>query len=195
MGLPATVGRYEIVRLLGEGALGRVLLARDPVVGRQVAVKVLRDDLPLGEATRRRLGERMRSEARSVAGLSHPNIVALHDLGDDPEVGAYVVFEYVDGQSLRERLLREPLPPAEVAKLARELGGALSHAHDAGLLHEAARPDNVLLAPTGAMLSDFGVGRLADEQLPENMTLPSPAYTAPEVLAGHELSPAADQFS
>ncbi len=196
MGQPSTVGRYEVVRLLGEGGWGRVLLAKDPVLGRTVAVKILRDDLPLDEATRTAVGARLRDEARASAGLSHPNLVSLHDMGDDPSVGPYVVYEYIDGQSLRDRLRTEPLPPAEVAKMARELGGALSYAHDAGLVHRDVKPENVLLSPTGAKLTDFGIARLIDEKgAPADVDLVTPAYSAPEVLATGDYGPASDQFS
>jgi serine/threonine protein kinase len=196
MDLPSTVGRYEVVRLLGEGGFGRVLLARDPTLGRVVAVKVLRSDLPLDEDARRALVVRLRDEARATAGLSHPNLVALHDMGEDPALGPYLVFEHVDGQSLRERLRSEPLAPLEVAKLARELGSALTYAHDAGLVHRDVKPENVLLSPTGAKLSDFGIGRLADEKgAPAELDLGTPAYCAPEVLGGGQHGPASDQFS
>src|SRR5262245_10796831 len=101
--LPETIGRYRIVRLLGQGAMGRVLLAHDPVLDRSVAVKLLRDDLSLPPEHRQALLERMRQEARASARVSHPNIVALHDMGEDQGLGLFLVFEYVEGITLKER--------------------------------------------------------------------------------------------
>src|SRR5215510_12749597 len=126
---PKTIGRYEVERLLGQGGMGRVYLARDKVLGRRVAVKVLRDDLALPPRVRDELLERMRHEAQAAAAVSHPNIVTLYDMGEDDDVGLYLVFEYVpspdtangEPESLRDRLKRGPLALTDVAKLAREL--------------------------------------------------------------------------
>src|SRR3954465_4290528 len=93
--LPKGVGRYEIVRLLGEGAMGRVLLAHDPVLDRDVAVKHLRGDLKIPREARHGLVARMRHEARAAARVTHPNLVVLHDMGEDPAVGLFLVFEYI----------------------------------------------------------------------------------------------------
>src|SRR5687768_920254 len=107
--LPTQIGRYQVVRLIGVGAMGRVLLAHDPILDRDVAVKLLRDDLGLTEEQQRTLLDRMRQEARAAARVSHPNIVALHDMGEDPNVGLFLVFEYLDGETLKERLGRSAL--------------------------------------------------------------------------------------
>jgi len=109
--LPTQIGRYKIERLLGRGAMGRVLLAHDPVLDRSVAIKLLRDDLNIPPEQHDTLLHRMRQEARASARVSHPNIVALHDMGEDPELGLCLVFEYAEGQTLKERLLRGPLGP------------------------------------------------------------------------------------
>src|SRR6187549_2942065 len=103
--LPTTIGRYEIVRLLGAGAMGRVALARDPVLDRQVAVKLLRADIAIPEDVREGLIVRMRHEARAAARVAHPNLVVLHDMGEDPALGLYLIFEYVEGRPLKDRLL------------------------------------------------------------------------------------------
>src|SRR5208282_1187056 len=104
MDVPARIGRYEVVRLIGEGGMGRVFLARDPVLGREVAVKVLRDDLALSPEVKAELATRMRSEARAASIVRHPNLVTLHDMGDDDALGVFLVFEYVEGPTMRERL-------------------------------------------------------------------------------------------
>ncbi len=186
MDLPARVGRYEIELLLGEGAIGRVLLANDPVLGRQVAIKVLRDDTTMAPAAHRALSEKIRQDARGAATISHPGMAAIYDLGIDERVGLYVVFELVRGPSLREKLHDGLLPPEEVAPLARALGAALAHAHLAGLLHRGVRPENIMLAPTGPKLTDFGFCDI-DPRLP--------AYASPEFLASGTYGAASDQFS
>ncbi|MCA9642838.1 MAG: protein kinase, partial [Myxococcales bacterium] len=106
---PERIGRYPIVRPLAHGAMGRVLLAHDPVLDRPVAIKLLRNDLGLTADQKETLLERMQQEARASARVSHPNIVALHDMGDSDEVGLFLVFEHVEGKNLKERLLQGPL--------------------------------------------------------------------------------------
>lgn len=186
MSLPSNIGRYEVDLLLGEGGIARVLLARDPVLGRPVAIKLLRDDLDLTPDGRAELTERIRGDARAASTLSHPAMVALHDMGNDENVGIYLVLELVRGPTLRERLQDGPLPPSEVAQLARALGSALTHAHGAGLVHRGVKPENIMLAPTGAKLTDLGLSHGA---------LRTPAYSPHEVLSSGAFSPEGDQFS
>ncbi|AKV01252.1 putative serine/threonine protein kinase [Labilithrix luteola] len=205
---PERVGRYDVVRLLGQGGMGRVWLARDSVLARNVAIKVLRDDLALPPTVRAELIERMRHEARAAAAVSHPNIVTLHDMGEDGTVGLYLVFEYVpcprepalgeiEGpESLRDRLREGILPLAEVARLARELGSALSFAHEAGVIHRDIKPENVLFSRTGAKIADFGIARIPESTITrQNTVLGTPAYTAPEALSRGEFGPKSDQFA
>ena len=195
---PARIGRYDVERVLGEGGMGRVLLARDTVLGRRVAVKLLRDDLGLPPDLRAQLFERMRQEARAAAALSHPGIVTLHDMGEDDAVGLYLVFEHIEGPTLRERLAQGgPLPPAEAAILARTLGSALAHVHAAAVLHRDVKPENVMLAcGTGPKLTDLGIARLPDSTLTRTtVVLGTPAYAAPEALSSGAFGPRSDQFS
>src|SRR5271170_6178926 len=166
MDLPDRIGRYDVEHLLGQGGMGRVLLARDTVLGREVALKILRDDLGLTPELKEQLVDRMRQEARAAAALSHPAMVTLHDMGEDEHVGLYLVFERIVGPTLRERLHEKgPLPPTEVARLARALGSALTHAHAAGVVHRDVKPENVMLSPTGPKLTDFGIARMPDSTL------------------------------
>lgn len=177
--------------------MGRVLLARDTVLGRKVAIKLLRDDLGLPPETRDELFLRMRHEARAAARVSHPNLVTLHDMGESPEEGVYLVFEYVPGKTLRDVVEQDgPLPPGDVARLARELGSALDAAHAAGVLHRDIKPENIMLAPFGAKIADFGIARIPDSTLTRAGGLVgTPAYCAPEALSSGVFSPASDQFS
>ncbi|MBV9948351.1 MAG: serine/threonine protein kinase [Myxococcales bacterium] len=180
------VGRYEVELLLGEGSIGRVYLARDPMLGRQVALKVLRDDLPLDPDRRRALADRVRNETRAAATLSHPALVTLHDLGEDERAGLFVVQELVRGPTLRERLHEGPLSPSEVAQIARAIGAALTHAHETGLVHRGVRPENVMLPPTGPKLTDFGISQ------PETRR---PAYESPEYVASGVWTAQGDAFA
>ncbi|HTV22668.1 MAG TPA: serine/threonine-protein kinase [Polyangiaceae bacterium] len=194
--LPNQVGRYQVIRELGRGAMGQVLLAHDPVLDRPVAVKHLRDDLSLTGEQFTALTKRMEQEARAAARVAHPNLVALHDMGRDPIVGLFLVFEYIEGETLEERLKRGPLSADDAARLSRELGSALSEAHAAQILHRDIKPENVMLARTGSKLADFGIARLPDSSLTHpGGLLGTPAYSAPEALDDGRFSPASDQFS
>jgi serine/threonine-protein kinase len=194
--LPAEIGRYKIVRLLGQGAMGRVLLGHDPVLDRDVAIKLLRDDLAVPEDQVQALLDRMRQEARAAARVSHPNIVALHDMGEDPTFGLYLAFEYLEGSTLKDRLERGALGPIAAARLSTELGSALSTAHEAGVLHRDIKPENIILTKTGSKIADFGIARLPDSTLTlGGGLLGTPAYSAPEAVSGSKFSPKTDQFS
>jgi serine/threonine-protein kinase len=176
--------------------MGQVVLAHDPVLDRVVAIKHLRNDLTLSGEQLAALGRCMEQEARAVARLSHPNLVALHDMGRDPIVGLYLVFEFIEGPTLEERLEHGPLTPSQAAWLSRELGGALGAAHAEGVVHRDIKPENVLLAKTGAKIADFGVARLPGSTLVRpGALLGTPAYSAPEAIALGSFSPASDQFS
>jgi serine/threonine-protein kinase len=191
------VGRYEVVRLVGEGAMGRVLLAHDPVLDRDVAVKYLRSDLKIPRDVRSGLLARMQHEARAAARVAHPNLVVLHDMGEDPGVGLFLVFEYVEGPTLKQRLLDDRrLPAPEAARLVRELSAALTVAHDAGILHRDVKPENIMLAKTGGKIADFGIARIPDSTLThQGGLMGTPAYSAPETFRAGKFSPASDQFS
>jgi serine/threonine protein kinase len=194
--LPTEVGRYHVDRLLGHGAMGRVFLARDGVLDRDVAIKVLRQDLGLAPGQHGTLLDRMRQEARASARLLHPNIVALFDMGEDPELGLYLVFEYVEGPTLRDAIDGGRLGPSRAAKIARELGHALTTAHSAGILHRDIKPENVILAKQGAKIADFGIARIPGSTLTrDGGVLGTPAYSAPEAIESGTFSPASDQFS
>jgi serine/threonine protein kinase len=194
--LPSRIGRYRVERLLGRGAMGRVLLAHDPVLDRDVAVKLLRDDLGLLPEQQESLVDRMRHEAKACARVTHPHIVGLFDMGEDPSLGLYLVFEYVEGTNLKDRLAQGPLPPSLTARVAREIGGALSTAHMNGVLHRDVKPENIILTEHGSKIADFGIARVPNSTLTKNGgLLGTPAYSAPECIVDGEFSAASDQFS
>lgn len=190
-GLPDRVGRYEVEVQLGEGRFGRVLIARDPALGRQVAVKILRADPSLDARTMSLAAQRLKEGARTAAALRHPGVLVVHDMGDDERVGAYVVLELVHGNSLRERLVQGRLSRSEVIHLARSLASTLSHAHANGVAHGNIKAENVLLSPAGPKLTDFGGPILPDAEGPASVV----GTIAPEILAGGSGSAQGDQFS
>jgi serine/threonine-protein kinase len=194
--LPPRIGRYRIERLLGRGAMGRVLLARDVVLDRDVAVKLLRDDLGLEPEQRRALVDRMRHEAKACARVGHPHIVQLFDMGEEQNLGLYLVFEYASGTTLKDRLEQGQLQPGAAADVAREIGDALTSAHENGVLHRDVKPENIILTPQGSKIADFGIARVPDSTLTKNGgLLGTPAYSAPECIANGEFSAQSDQFS
>lgn len=158
------LGRYDVVLPIAEGALGRVLVARDGALGRQVAIKVLRHDADLPAEAKARLAARFCESGRAFAALSHPGFAVVHDIGEDEHGLPYLVFELVKGPTLRERLASGPLPPAEVAEIGRALGAALTYAHGADFVHGDVEPENIMLSPQGARLTDPGLPSLAREQ-------------------------------
>ena len=177
--------------------MGRVLLAKDSVLGRSVALKLVRDDLGLPPESREALFARLRQEARAAATLEHPHMVTLHDMGEEAPHGLYLVFEYVEGPTLRDLITSDGRVVLDMAaSMARELGDALTAAHDAGVIHRDVKPENIMISRHGAKLTDFGIARMPDSTLTSaGSVLGTPAYSAPEALALAEFSPLSDQFS
>ncbi|MET0133236.1 MAG: serine/threonine-protein kinase [Kibdelosporangium sp.] len=191
-------GRYRLLSLIGHGAMGTVWQAYDEFLRRPVAVKEVRlpPGMPQGEADE--LRERTMREARAIAVLSHPNVVTLHDIaqeGGDP----YVVMELVSGNSLAHLLrIHGPLNLTQAAAVADALAAALQAAHQAGITHRDVKPANVLVADDGRIkLADFGIARNISEHTltSTGITLGTPAYIAPEVASGGEVTHAADLWS
>lgn len=184
--LEAQLGaQYEIESLLGQGGMGSVYRATDRTLHRPVAIKVISRDVALNP----QLKERFLLEARTVAKLRHPNIVAVYSAGDADGL-LYFVMELVPGESLRELLARDgALPPGRAEQILHELAMALDYAHANGIVHRDVKPENILLdRETGrAMLTDFGVARALENA--GNMTgtgtiLGSPRYMSPEQATG-----------
>ena len=180
----AKIGRYDIERELGRGAMGVVYLARDPHLHRQVAVKTYALPDGISEEMAKEFHERFLREARAAASLSHPGLVAVYDAGEDPARGLpYIAMEFVPGQSLKQRLeTGERLDPAWVLAIGAVLSDALQVAHRAGIIHRDIKPANILIrAEDGAAkLADFGVARLKSSDLTQSgAALGSPGYMSP----------------
>ena len=182
---PGTLlGPYEIISELGRGGAAAVYLAHDRKHDRRVAVKV-----PRGELAAVLGAQRFLREIRAAAQLQHPNIVPLHDSGESDGL-LYYVMPYIDGESLRQRLQREPqLPLGDALQIAGELADALDHSHAHGLVHRDIKPENILLSGGHALVADFGIARaiatVEVEQLTETgVILGTPEYMSPEQMAG-----------
>ena len=174
--------QYEILELLGRGGMGVVYKARQRQLDRIVALKIL----PPSDALSPDFIERFRREARSLAKLSHPNIVAIHDFGEDGGL-YYFAMEYVDGANLREMLRTKKLTPAEALAVVPKICDALQYAHDEGVVHRDIKPENILVDLKGRLkIADFGLAKLlrrddADQHLTlSGMALGTPRYMAPE---------------
>jgi serine/threonine-protein kinase len=187
--------RYELEELVGTGGMSSVYRARDQLLERLVALKVLHphysDDAEYVE--------RFRREARSVAQLSHPHIVTVIDRGED-DGQQYIVFEYVDGENLKQFLERTgPLPTRRAVELALEIADALAFAHEHGLVHRDVKPQNVLLTPDGdAKVTDFGIARSLDVEHGVTQTgtvLGTSNYLSPEQASGQATTVATDVYS
>jgi hypothetical protein len=186
-------GRYELHAVLGEGAFGRVYRGLDRRLGRAVAVKVIKPWWAEDSAW----VERFEREARLLARVSDPGVVQIFDIGHADE-GPYYVAELVEGESLAERLLRGPLPPAEARAVAEQLCRALASAHAQGVVHCDVKPANVLLTPAGTVkVGDFGVARLAEgtSQAHTATVAGTPRYMSPEQARGRTTTSATDVYS
>jgi predicted Ser/Thr protein kinase len=192
------LGRYEIVAELGRGAMGVVYKARDPQIDRLVAVKTvsLSGQEPDAEKEFRM---RFTHEAQAAGRLHHPGIVAIFDVGENPENhNPYIVMEYVAGEPLNRILAREKKLPLETAlQLAEKVADALDYAHAQGVIHRDIKPGNILVTKDGhAKIADFGIAKLnlAHFTLPGRV-LGTPAYMAPEQLSGEAADGRSDLFS
>ncbi|MBX6342429.1 MAG: serine/threonine protein kinase, partial [Thermomicrobiaceae bacterium] len=187
-------GRYRLTRRIGEGSFSETYLATDSALGRQVAVKVLREQY----ARDPRFVARFEREARAAAAVAHPNVVEVFDYGRDAQT-LFIVMEWVDGSDLKHLIMeRAPLPIPEAVRLIREILRGLGAIHRAGIIHRDVKPQNVLLARDGtAKITDFGIARGAlDTGLTDTgMALGTAAYMAPEQASGQRLTPAADLYS
>ncbi|HEY6148520.1 MAG TPA: serine/threonine-protein kinase, partial [Thermoanaerobaculia bacterium] len=153
------IGRFEISRILGRGAMGTVYLARDPRIDRQVAVKTLRDPSATAELSAE-VEARFHNEAKIAGRLQHPNVVTIYEAGREEGV-LYIAMEYVDGEPLQQYAATHSLGLSEKIELVRQASLALGHAHEKGVLHRDVKPGNILVTRDGQVkVADFGIGKL-----------------------------------
>jgi serine/threonine protein kinase len=199
----ARLGPYEIISPLGTGSMGEVYRARDSRLGREVAVKVLPRELS-GDANALARFER---EARAVAAINHPNILALHDVGTEAGI-AHAVMELLEGDTLRKRLESGPIPPRRALDWASQIASGLAAAHERGIVHRDLKPANIFVTRDGRVkILDFGVAQHdpADEDRKANLVTHSqtapgvfigtPAYASPEQVLGEGAIPSSDMFA
>src|SRR4051794_28369684 len=187
-------GRYELEELVGSGGMSSVYRAHDRLLERTVALKILHEQFTRDEG----YVERFRREARSVAQLTHPNIVTVIDRGEQ-DGRQFIVFEYVDGMNLKELVAQEgPLAPGEAIELALQIARGLAFAHEQGLVHRDVKPQNVLLDADGrAKVTDFGIAHAVDV---DGMTITGTImgtsnYIAPEQARGQPVDEQTDVYS
>jgi len=184
------LGPYEILSLVGAGGMGEVYRARDTRLGRTVAIKVSHE----------KFSARFEQEARAISALNHPNICTLHDVGPN-----YLVMEFVDGETLAERLRKGSLPLDLVLRSGMEIAAALEAAHRTGIVHRDLKPGNIILAKSGVKVLDFGLAKIvpaanlansaAQTITASNMVMGTPAYMAPEQRHGQECDARTDIYA
>jgi serine/threonine-protein kinase len=194
-----TIGRFEILRELGRGAMGVVYEARDPVLDRTVALKVVKPVAEGGEELRA-YEKRFLDEASIAAKLQHPGIVVVHDIGRDDTSGAlFIALELLRGQTLAELARQGPVEWPQVMRIVAQVARALHHAHKNGVVHRDVKPANVIVLPTGeAKVTDFGIAQL--ESAVQRLTstgefIGTPLYSAPEQARVEKVDGRADVFS
>ena len=199
MNAPRLISRYEVKGLIARGGMGDLHLARDPNTNRLVVVKLLSATLESSD-----IRERFEREARSLASLSHPNIVQIYDYGELDDT-PFIVIEYVRGETLGERIKRRaPMSVALKLKLLAELCGGLANAHAAGIIHRDVKPGNLMVDQDDRLkILDFGIARVADSSLTRFgvlasqlvMQIGTPGYMSPEQVQGGEIDARSDVFA
>src|SRR3954471_14223153 len=186
--------RYRLDEKIGSGGMSSVYRAFDPTLERWVAIKLMHRDISHDPDQL----ERFRREARAVARLNHPHIVTVIDAGED-DGAPYIVFEYVQGETLKERIRRQGrLPVPEAVAYAIEVARALGAAHDAGIVHRDVKPQNVLVDGEGlAKVTDFGIARTLEQDglTADGRVLGTTDYVSPEQALGHDVDGQSDIYS
>ena len=160
-----TIGHYKVSKRIGTGGMGEVYLASDISAGRKAALKLLPTQFT-GDAERMK---RFQQEARAVAGLNHPNILTIYEVGADSSL-RYIASELIEGETLRQRFGRESVQLSEAVEIAIQVASALAAAHEAGVIHRDVKPENIMLRPDGYVkVLDFGIAKLAEQEVPVNM--------------------------
>jgi serine/threonine-protein kinase len=191
--IPSNIGRYQVHRAIGQGAMGAVYLAEDPLLKRRLAVKVV---LATGEERDNAL-ERFKREAEISAQLNHPNVVTIYDVGEEPSLGPFLAMEFVDGCSLGKFVREGTLDMETRFSILIQAMRALRAAHRHAIVHRDVKPDNILVGEDGRVkLMDFGIAKtMAPSMTSTGEFLGSPAYSAPELLRGAEPTPSSDRYA
>jgi serine/threonine protein kinase len=196
---PTKLGRYEIVDEIGKGAMGVVYLARDPLIGRLVALKTFRIGYSVRDAELEQFRARFIREAQSAGILSHPNIVTIHDVVERSDEGlAFIAMEYVRGTNLKAVLQEENRPTLPyVTDIIAQVAEALDYAHSCKVIHRDIKPANILITSDQRVkITDFGIARIDTSNLTqEGQLLGTPNYMAPEQILGRDIDSRADIFS
>ncbi len=192
-----TLGRYEIMKQLGKGAMGVVYLGQDPRINRTTAIKTFRftDDFEPEEAER--MKETFFREAESAGTLSHPHIVTIYDAGEEQEL-AYIAMEYLEGEDLQKYTKQgRLLPMRKVLEVVADVADALAYAHDKGIVHRDIKPANIMLLKNGVVkVTDFGIARVvATSQTQTGVVKGTPHYMSPEQISGEKVDGRSDLFS
>jgi serine/threonine-protein kinase len=192
----STLGRYEILSELGQGSMGVVYKARDPMLDRIVAIKTINLTLPKEELAE--YEARFYQEAKAAGGLSHRNIVTIHDIGRSDRV-AYMAMEFLEGQELRRLMqARAPIPIARVLDIGAQVAEGLQFAHDRQIIHRDIKPANIMVLNDGLVkITDFGIARMRTNEVKTmtGMILGSPKYMSPEQVSGKRADTRSDIFS
>lgn len=192
-----TLGRYEIQKQLGKGAMGIVYLGKDPRINRTTAIKTFQFPEELEPDETQKLKRRFFQEAESAGTLTHPNIVTIYDAGEEQDL-AYIAMEFLEGHDLsRYTKSGNLLEPARVVSYAADLAGALDYAHQKGIVHRDIKPANVMLLDNGVVkLTDFGIARItATSQTQTGVVKGTPHYMSPEQISGQKVDGRSDIFS
>ena len=194
MSLLTTVGRYEITGELGRGAMGVVYKAKDPTIGRTVALKTMRLDVHGLESAE--MVRRFQNEARAAGLLSHPNIVTIYDAGEQDGI-FYIAMEFIQGTTLHELLAEQRILPAEdVVQYSRQICRGLDYAHSHGIVHRDVKPANIMITANGTVkIMDFGIAKAGGSMTSTGQVLGTPNYMAPEQVKGRPLDGRSDLFS
>jgi serine/threonine-protein kinase len=197
--MPGKLGRYEVIELVGKGAMGAVYRGMDPAIDRPVALKTIRFDSSTAAEQIAELRERLYREARAAGKLSHPNIVTIYDVGEEGDL-QYIAMEFLEGYTLEEVVKKkQALNFKIVAKIVMQVCSALDYAHRQGIVHRDIKPANIMVLDNFEVkVADFGIARLEQPNMTmtqAGMAMGSPMYMSPEQLRGGKADQRSDIFS
>jgi len=192
---PETLSHYRVERLIGAGGMGEVYLAQDITLNRRAALKLLPARFTQDEERVRRF----KREARAASALNHPNIITIYEIGETESVH-FIATEFIEGETIRQRLTRGTLPLSEVIEVGIGVASALAAAHDAGIIHRDIKPENIMLRPDGYVkVLDFGLAKLVDEASLKDSTtggvMGTLLYISPEQARGQQPDARSDLYS